>query len=220
FSERSYVLRVLDYLRTGRPFIEPHTFFCCIIFILCAILAFSIVWNIGCIIFGIILKPLLSDNVNNNKNQKESKSFKTNLKKWLIDTIFHTKPLIGDPYFATGPRDLWSNQWQQLYQQIFKELGYYPTQNYFKQNEFLGRELGIFSTFLISGLFHEYISIVAFNYFSLDYIAFFLFHGIFFILWETVECKILGRGTDFKDNFGTKVFKMALLLPIAVFTTP
>ncbi|CAG8631186.1 43574_t:CDS:1 [Gigaspora margarita] len=227
FSERSYILRVLDSLRTGRPFIEPHTFFCCIIFILYAFLAFSIMWNFSCIIFGIILKPLLSDNVNKNKNREVSKSFKTNLKKWLIDTIFNMKPLMGVPYFSTGPRDLWSNQWHQIYQEIFKELGYNPIQNYFKHNKFLGRILGIYSAFLISGLFHEYISIVAFNHFSLDYITFFLFHGIFFILWETVENKILERenkilerGKDFEENFGTKVFKMVLFLPIAAFTTP
>ncbi|RIB01102.1 hypothetical protein C2G38_1048133 [Gigaspora rosea] len=220
FPERSYGLRVLDYLRTGHPFIEPYTFFYCIIFIILVIIAFSLGWNIDCIIFGIILKPLLSGNVNKNRKREESKPFKTNLKEWLILTIFYTKPLMDKPYFSTGPRDLWSNQWHQIYHQSFQELGYLPVQSYFKHNKPLGQLLGTFSVFLISGLFHEYIAIVAFDHFSLDYTAFFLFHGILLILWEAVEGKILGRGKDFKDSFEIKVFKMALFLPIAVFILP
>ncbi|CAG8797738.1 36590_t:CDS:1 [Gigaspora margarita] len=220
FSERSYGLRVLDYLKTGRPFIEPYTFLNCIIFIILGIILCSLMWNIYCIISGIILKPLLSDSVNKNRKQEESKIFKTNLKEWLILTIFYTKPLMGKPYFSTGPRDLWSNQWHQIHNQNFQELGYLPIRSYFKHNKTLGQVLGICSVFLISGLFHDYIAIVAFNHFSLDYVVFFLFHGILLILWEAVEGKILGRGKDFKDNFGSKVFKMTLFLPIAILTTP
>ncbi|RIB16605.1 hypothetical protein C2G38_2189457 [Gigaspora rosea] len=108
----------------------------------------------------------------------------------------------------------------QKYIDSINELGYLPIRSYFKHNKTLGQVLGICSVFLISGLFHDYIAIVAFNHFSLDYVVFFLFHGILLILWEAIEGKILGRGKDFKDNFGSKVFKMALFLPIAIFTTP
>ncbi|CAG8659978.1 12466_t:CDS:1, partial [Dentiscutata heterogama] len=204
FSERSYGLRVLDYLRTGRPFIEIYTFFYCILFIIVAIISFLIFWDVNCIIFGIILKPLLSDSDDKNRKREESKSFKTNLKEWLIISIFYTKPLMDKPYFSTGPRDLWSNQWHQIYHQIFIELGYLPVRNYFKHNKTLGRILGTCSVFLLSGLFHDYIAMVAFKYFSLDYTTFFLFHGILLILWEAVENNILGKGKDFKENFGIK----------------
>ncbi|CAG8632363.1 25443_t:CDS:2 [Dentiscutata erythropus] len=220
FIERSYGLRVLDYLRTGRPFIETYTFFYCILFIILAIVGFSIFWNVTCIIFGIILKPLLSDSVDKNRKREESKSFKTKLKEWLIISIFYTKPLMDKPYFSTGPRDLWSNQWHQIFYQIFIELGYLPVRNYFKHSITLGRILGTCSVFLISGLFHDYIAIVAFSHFSLDYTAFFLFHGFLLILWEAVEFNILGRGRDSKDSLGIKVFKMALFLPIASFILP
>ncbi|CAG8618638.1 14734_t:CDS:1 [Dentiscutata erythropus] len=220
FSERSYGLRVLDYLRTGRLFIETYTFFYCILFIILVIIAVSISWNITCIIFGIILKPLLSDNVDKNRKREESKSFKTKLKEWLIISIFYTKPLMDKPYFSTGPRDLWSNQWHQIFYQIFIEIGYLPVRNYFKHDITLGRILGTCSVFLLSGLCHDYVAIVTFSHFSLDYTSFFLFHGLLLILWEAVEVKILGRGKDFKDSMGIKVFKMALFLPIAIFTVP
>ncbi|CAG8724078.1 11047_t:CDS:1 [Dentiscutata erythropus] len=219
--ERSYGLRVLDYLRTGHPFTDIYTFFHCILLIAILNISFSLVWNIDCIIYGILLKPLFfSNSVNEKRKLEESTSFKTKLKEWLIISIFYTKPIMGQPYFSTGPRDLWSKQWHQVLKPAFKELGYLPVRNYFKHNKTLGRVLGTLSAFLISGLFHDYIAIVAFNHFSLDYVAFFLLHGILFILLETVENIIVGKEKDAKDNFGIKVFKMALYLPIAIFTVP
>ncbi|CAG8595859.1 2414_t:CDS:1 [Dentiscutata erythropus] len=218
--ERSYGLRVLDYLRTGHPFTDRYIFFHCILLIFILIVSFSLVWNINCIIYGMFLKPLLTNNVNEKRKLEKSKYFKTQLKEWLITSIFYTKPIMGKPYFSTGPRDLWSKQWHQILNQSFKELGYLPVRNCFKHNKTLGQVLGTCSVFLISGLFHDYIAIVAFNHFSLDYVAFFLLHGILLILLEPVENYIVRREKDAKDNFGIKVFKMALFLPIAIFTVP
>ncbi|CAG8464837.1 8943_t:CDS:1, partial [Racocetra fulgida] len=204
FPERSYGLRVLDYLRTGHPFIETYAFFFCILYITCAMIFISLAWNIDCIIYGIILKPLLSNDTDKNKDKprkqrENSKSFKTIIKEWLIISIFYTKPLMGNPYFSTSPRDLWSNQWHQTFNQTFQELGYLPVKNYFKRNKTLGRALGICAAFLISGVLHDYIAIVSFNHFSIDFTIFFLLHGILLVLWEAVEGDILGRGKDFKD---------------------
>ncbi|CAG8740962.1 4463_t:CDS:2, partial [Dentiscutata erythropus] len=176
--ERSYGLRVLDYLRTGHPFTDIYTFFHCILLIFNLIISISLVWNIDCIIYGMLLKPLLSNSVKEKSKLEESKSFKTKLKEWLIISIFYTKPIMGLPYFSTGPRDLWSKQWHQVLNQAFKELGYLPVRNYFKHNKTLGRVL--------------------------DYVAFFLLHGILFILLETVENNIVRREKDTKDNFGIK----------------
>ncbi|CAG8623685.1 29998_t:CDS:1 [Racocetra persica] len=127
---------------------------------------------------------------------------------------------MGNPYLSTSPRDLWSNQWHQIYNEVFQEFGYLPVKNYFKHSKALGCALGICAAFLISGLFHDYIAIVSFNHFSIDYTIFFLFHGILLVLWEAVEGDILGRGKDFKDSLGIKVFKMSLFLPIAAFILP
>ncbi|CAG8617042.1 31585_t:CDS:2 [Racocetra persica] len=136
----------------------------------------------------------------------------------MSEYLKNSKPEI--PERSYSPRDLWSNQWHQIYNQIFQELGYLPVRNCFKHNKTLGRALGICAAFLISGVFHDYITIVTFNYFSIDYTIFFLFHGILLVLWEAVEGDILGRGKDFKDSFGIKIFKMSLFLPIVVFTLP
>ncbi|CAG8712421.1 25013_t:CDS:2 [Gigaspora margarita] len=126
--ERSYALRVLDYLWTG------------------------LFWNSNCIIYGIILRPLLSNGVNGDKKlQEEQKSFKIIAKEWLILTIFYTKPLMGNPYFSISPRDFWSNQWQQLFHLSFKEIGYLPVQKYFSHNRTLGNVLGICAVYLLSG---------------------------------------------------------------------
>ncbi|CAG8798700.1 25512_t:CDS:1, partial [Racocetra persica] len=161
--ERSYWLRVLDYLRTGHPFIEPYTFFHCILFIIHTITAFSVMWNANCIIYGIVLKLLLYNDTDKNKDKhrkqrEDSKSLKTNIKEWLILTIFYTKPLMDKPYVSTSPRDLWSNQWHQVYNQVFQELGYLPVKHYFKRNKTIGSALGTCAAFLISGLFHEYLA--------------------------------------------------------------
>ncbi|CAG8675019.1 6628_t:CDS:1 [Cetraspora pellucida] len=224
-SERSYLLRVLDYLRTGRPFIEAYTFFHCVLFIIHVIISFKLIWNTNCIVYGMILKFLLSNDIDKNrdknrKQRQESKSLKTIIKEWLILSIFYTKPIMGNPYFSTSPRDLWSNQWHQIYNHVFQELGYLPVKNYFGCNKTLGRALGICSAFLISGLFHDYLAIVSFSHFSIDFTIFFLFNGILLVLWEAVEGDILGRGNEFKDSFGIKVFKMSLFLPIVIFMVP
>ncbi|CAG8745172.1 612_t:CDS:2, partial [Racocetra persica] len=140
--KRSYRLRVLDYLITGHPFIETYTFFYCFLWSIHIILAFSLVWNKACILFGIILRPLLSDSVKENKKLQEPKSLKIIIKEWLILSLFYTKPLMGNPILSTDPRDFWSNQWHQVYGEIFHDLGYLPVRNYFKHNKILGRMLG------------------------------------------------------------------------------
>ncbi|KAF0502410.1 toxin biosynthesis protein [Gigaspora margarita] len=219
--ERSYALRVLDYLWTGRPFIDIYTFFYCLLWIFYVLINFSVFWNSNCIIYGIILRPLLSNGINGDKKlQEEQKSFKIIAKEWLILTIFYTKPLMGNPYFSISPRDFWSNQWQQLFHLSFKEIGYLPVQKYFSHNRTLGNVLGICAVYLLSGLIHDYIAIVVFNHFSIDFIVFFLFHGLFLILWEVVEGKILGRRKDVKDSFIIRIFKMSIFLPIAAFSLP
>ncbi|CAG8614847.1 1230_t:CDS:1, partial [Scutellospora calospora] len=219
--EKSYGLRILNYSLTGHPFVEAYELFYCSLWIILTITNFSFIWNVTCIIFGLILRPLLSKGVDINKKQEEKpKSFKTILKEWLILTIFYTKPLMGKPYFSTSPRDLWSNQWHQLYNEVFKELGFLPVRNYFKHNKTLGQMLGMLSVYLISGLFHDYIALVIFNHFSIDFIVFFLFHGLVLILWEAVEGKILGRSKGIKDSFEIRIFKMMIFFPIMIFSLP
>ncbi|CAG8654528.1 17212_t:CDS:1, partial [Cetraspora pellucida] len=197
--ERSYILRVLDYFITGHPFTETYTFFYCFLWSIFIILSFSLVWDNACILFGIILRPLLSNSLKENEKLQESKSLKMIIKEWLILSLFYTKPLMGNPFLSIDPRDFWSNQWHQIYSETFHELGYFPVRTYFKHNKTLGRVLGICSVYLISGLFHDYTLIVAFNHFSADYTTFFLFHGLLLILWEVIEGRILGKRKDIKD---------------------
>ncbi|CAG8580246.1 3027_t:CDS:1, partial [Cetraspora pellucida] len=124
--ERSYALRVLDYLITGHPFTETYTFVYCFLWSILIILSFSLVWNKACILFGIILRPLLSNSVKENEKLQESKSLKMIIKEWLILSLFYTKPLMGNPFLSIDPRDFWSNQWHQIYNEPFHELGYFP----------------------------------------------------------------------------------------------
>ncbi|RIB22169.1 membrane bound O-acyl transferase family-domain-containing protein [Gigaspora rosea] len=218
--ERSYALRVLDYLWAGRPFIDLYTYFYCYLWISYAIINFSVIWNFNCIIYGLILRPLLSNCVKGDKKPQEQKSLKINAKEWLILTIFYTQPLMSNPYFSISPRDFWSNQWHQMFYLAFQELGYLPVRKYFSHNRTLGNMLGICAVFLISGLVHDYIAIVVFNHFSIDFIVFFLFHALFLILWEVVEGKILGRRKNINDGFIIRIIKFSIFLPIAVFSLP
>ncbi|CAJ0826062.1 398_t:CDS:2 [Entrophospora sp. SA101] len=76
------------------------------------------------------------------------------------------KPLFNKPWLSSNPKDLWSKRWHQIFNESFKELGYYPIKNllvslfpnYCKEkNMVVGNVLGLFASFLCSGIFHEYI---------------------------------------------------------------
>ncbi|CAG8796076.1 28103_t:CDS:2, partial [Gigaspora margarita] len=129
----------------------------------------------------------------------ENKSYITHIKEWLILTIFYTKPLVDKPYLSTSPRDFWSNRWHSIYRECFRELFYLPVRNFFKFNRTFGFILGILSVYLISGIIHDYIDFVSFDY-SKGY--------------------SIGKGRNIKDNLAIKIFKILIFLSVLSLTAP
>ncbi|EIW74081.1 hypothetical protein CONPUDRAFT_133484 [Coniophora puteana RWD-64-598 SS2] len=58
-------------------------------------------------------------------------------------------PLFDAPWRSTSLRELWSQRWHQLFQELFISLGSRPT------NRVFGRPAGIIGAFLVSGVLHD-----------------------------------------------------------------
>jgi hypothetical protein len=92
-------------------------------------------------------------------------------------------------------------RWHQIYNESFKELGYYPIKNlllslfpnYHEEEKknmmkvivtMVGKVLGLFASFLCSGIFHEYIFYSLFGTSKGEHLTFFLFQGFLGVIWE------------------------------------
>ncbi|CAH1757427.1 14545_t:CDS:2 [Entrophospora sp. SA101] len=101
--------------------------------------------NISLPITNKLLLLLLNATTNNNNIEKNCKySFFLNsfqrfllkstiimarIRNWLRRTLFESEPLFNKPWLSSNPKDLWSKRWHQIFNESFKELGYYPIKN-------------------------------------------------------------------------------------------
>ncbi|CAG8494143.1 10427_t:CDS:2 [Acaulospora morrowiae] len=159
---------------------------------------------------------LLCEKSNSNKSSTSPRVFQILtpkqtevMKEWLVLMIFHSKPPFNRPYLSNSPRDMWTNRWHSVFLETFKELAYYPTKN-LTVNKFgrkLGNALGVMSVFLVSALFHEYICFTSWGSSYGDHIAFFIYHGIVMVTWESlvmIVAKTKGGMDEEKSKGGAR----------------
>ncbi|CAA7021123.1 unnamed protein product [Microthlaspi erraticum] len=77
--------------------------------------------------------------------------------KFLLTIILgcELKPVFDEPYLATSLQDFWGRRWNPMVSSLLSSLIYAPIQGMFKGNSSLAKFIGVLTTFLASGLFHE-----------------------------------------------------------------
>ncbi|KAG0171868.1 hypothetical protein DFQ28_000196 [Apophysomyces sp. BC1034] len=65
-------------------------------------------------------------------------------------------PLFDKPWLSRSVHELWSQRWHQIFRPIFYRIAYKPSRTLFASPA-IGRALGMFAVFLMSGLMHDYI---------------------------------------------------------------
>uniref|UniRef100_A0A1J3JLM2 long-chain-alcohol O-fatty-acyltransferase n=1 Tax=Noccaea caerulescens TaxID=107243 RepID=A0A1J3JLM2_NOCCA len=79
----------------------------------------------------------------------------------LIKSLFtiilgcELKPVFDEPYLATSLQDFWGRRWNLVISSILWSCIYAPIRGIFKGNPGLAKFIGVFMTFLVSGLIHE-----------------------------------------------------------------
>ena len=68
--------------------------------------------------------------------------------------------MFSEPWMSSSPRDFWSNRWQLLLNETFKELGYLPVKNLIAPivSKKVSNIMGVLGAFGVSALLHEYLS--------------------------------------------------------------
>ncbi|CAG8585389.1 2740_t:CDS:2 [Ambispora gerdemannii] len=119
---------------------------------------------------------------------------------WCTHMIFYSPTFFSNPEFSHSPRDLWTNRWHQCFKEQFKQLAFHPTRKLtirFGGGKKLSWAIGVISSFLLSGLMHEYV-LYAFKG-NEDKAAghqflFFVVQAVLFVTWEMVERAAMIRG--------------------------
>jgi hypothetical protein len=84
-----------------------------------------------------------------------------------IDDVWHY------PFLATSPRDFWSRRWNRLCRGHFHRVVFTPILRHTGSHS-----LAAMSVFVLSGLLHDYLNLVAFHQASLANTLFFTVHGV------------------------------------------
>lgn len=104
----------------------------------------------------------------------------------LKNNIYNYKPLFKNPWISISPKDLWGNRWHQIFRDLYMEVIYYPfkTKLKLKYKNNIAHMFSILFVFISSGLIHEYINFCATHNLTGLNIIFFLIHGIIYIIYE------------------------------------
>ncbi|RIB11875.1 hypothetical protein C2G38_2249858 [Gigaspora rosea] len=235
--DRIYLLRFIDYLLKGNPFITPFYLFYHYVLAVNVYIYISLVYDLFVLFFGLFLLPLLllqtnqlsQDSVYKSSKSQYQSTQSTNLsttrkvKEWLILLLFYTKDPMNLPFMSTSPRDFWSKRWHIVLREIFLDLGYVPVKNLFGKHKKIGKVFGTLSAFFVSGLLHEHIVYCMWGTRPGEQMFFFLFHGLLLILWEFVEGLLVGNKMimhEVKDSWGIWLFKLVLFNTFGIFSIP
>ncbi|CAG8763205.1 1386_t:CDS:2 [Gigaspora margarita] len=233
--DRIYLLRFIDYLLTGKPFITPFYLFYHYVLAINVYIYISLFYDFFVLFCGLILLPLLQtsqssqDSVDKSSKSQYQSTQSTNsstirkVKEWLILLLFYTKTPMNLPFMSTTPRDHWSKRWQISFREIFLGLGYVPTKNLFGKHKKIGKVFGTLSAFFISGLLHEHFIYCMWGTRPGEQMSFFLFHGILLIVWEFIEGLLFGDRMimhEVKDSLGIWLFKLVLFNTFGIFSIP
>ncbi|GBC03746.1 hypothetical protein RclHR1_00530021 [Rhizophagus clarus] len=194
--DRPYQIRMIEYFTKGIPLFTAASMFHYICFFIFIFFYLTLHYD------AIVLLSLLSLRcMTTSQTTITEKRFlvKTGLltptqfsllKNYFITYSFNTKHCFNNPWISTSPRELWSSRWHTMFDEPFKELGYFPLKNLSISLGFTSRKfhnaMGILGAFFISSLLHEYYIIGLFNQITGEHLFFFMAHGAIMIIWELV----------------------------------
>lgn len=217
--DRPYPLRIIDYLLLNKAsFIaNPYTLFYCYVYAGFLAHNMNYLYNkilvAATVILWIIENNLLfNDPIINSKVNI--------IKNYLISLLFDNSSLFNHPYFSTSPSDLWGRRWHQLLRECLIELGYLPIRSLFtNNNKTLGHIMGLLASFILSGIFHEYIIISLFGKITGEHFSFFIFQGIMVILWEIILL-LISKFIIYKKLTTFLIWNIILIFTIPWFIEP
>jgi hypothetical protein len=220
--EKAYQIRLIEFITSGIPPFTLSSMKLYLNFLGIVYLWLSLNFDVVTVIFAIIFRFFFH-------STSESKSILiqsglltpseyVSLKEWIITFLFNTKHLFSEPFISSSPRDFWSNRWQLLLNESFKELGYLPVKNLFAPifSRKIANIMGVLGAFGVSSLLHEYLIIGNFNIWTGEQSFFFMSHGVIFILWEAV----FNNKSKNEDTKIKRFLKWVLLLIINLIFLP
>ncbi|KAI4298775.1 hypothetical protein L6164_032293 [Bauhinia variegata] len=108
----------------------------------------------------------------------------------------HLEPQFNEPYLSSSLQDFWGRRWNLMVTKILRPTVYEPT--VYVASRLIGRKwasfLGVFATFVVSGLYHE----IIFYYLgrvkpTWEITCYFLLHGFCLLLEIFIKKKLGGK---------------------------
>src|SRR5437763_11633856 len=136
-NENAYQIRLMKFITKGILPVTMTSMLKYINFIVLLYTYLSLNYDIFTVIVTIIFRAFyIEPEKSNHKPFLIQSGFLTpseyvSLNEWFISFLFNTKHMFSEPWMSSSPRDFWSNRWQLLLNELFKELGYLPVKNLF-----------------------------------------------------------------------------------------
>jgi hypothetical protein len=191
--ERPYQIRMIEYFTKGIPAFTAASIFHYYCFITFIFLCLSLHYDLTVLLSSLALRYMITTTPENHHLVKSGLLTPIQfslIKNYFITYTFNTKHYFNNPWIAEGPRDFWSLRWHSMFNESFKELGYYPLRNLCINLRITSRkfcnDMGILGAYLISSFLHEYFIIGMFNMITGEHLVFFLLNGLIMIVWERV----------------------------------
>jgi hypothetical protein len=222
-SDDAYQVRLVEFFTKGIFPVTMYSMLQYVNFVVIVYLWLSSYYDISIIISTIIYRFFFHDEKSNRKSILIRYGILTiseyvSLNEWIVTTLFNTKHLFSEPWMSSSPRDFWSNRWQLLFNELFKELGYLPARDliapYVPRR--ISNMMGVLGALCISALFHEYLIIGQFDIWTGEHFFFFMSHGVILILWEV----IFGHEDKIKITKIRRILKWVLLAAVNLLVLP
>jgi len=181
---KPYPLRVIDFIRTGKPFVSLHELLYCYFYGGALAVSMSFLYEL-ILIHAAILFRVLSMKPKTPLNALLTPSQQASLKEWLSSLLFHAKPLFNYPILSSGPVDFWKNRWHSVCTESFSNLGGILGRR-FERGTRIRKMMEVVGTFFVSAVVHEYYTISVHGKSRGEHFSFILFHALVIIVWENV----------------------------------
>ncbi|CAG8452155.1 7050_t:CDS:1 [Paraglomus brasilianum] len=181
---KPYPLRVIDFIRTGKPFISLHALLYCYFYGGTLAISMSFLYEL-ILLHAAILFRVLSMKPNTPLHALLTPSQQESLKEWLSSLLFHAKPLFNHPILSSSPIDFWKNRWHSACTESFSNLGGIFARR-FRKGTRIRKMMEVVGTFFVSAVVHEYYSNAVHGKSKGEHFSFILFHALILIVWENV----------------------------------
>ncbi|CAG8497826.1 7878_t:CDS:1 [Paraglomus occultum] len=181
---KPYVLRVIDFIRTGKPFISLHALLYCYIYGGALAVSMSFLYEL-ILLHAAILFRVLCMKPKTPLHALLTPSQQVSLKEWLSSLLFDAKPLFNYPILSSGPIDFWKNRWHSVCTENFSNLGSMFARR-FEKGTRIRKMMEVVGTFFVSAVIHEYYSVSVHGKSRGEHFSFILFHALVIIVWENV----------------------------------